>query len=139
MFCYAILTAASCSASGLHAWYFRVSWCIYIYIYIYICSAGCVQGYISAIYAYMQVIYAYIEPLKYIYGLCHIHIFTMLVCLILMHFICFICANGCKWVQIHSLSHITCFFVLDIGNCTINLCCANYILTTSLTYDPIHD
>ena len=31
------------------------------------------------------------------------------------------------------------FAVLDIGDCTITLHCADYILTTSLTYDPVHD
>ena len=25
---------------------------------------------------------------------------------IIMHFLCCICANGCKWVQIHALLHI---------------------------------
>ena len=31
------------------------------------------------------------------------------------------------------------FAVLDIGNYTITLCCANYMLTTSLTHDPVYD
>ena len=31
------------------------------------------------------------------------------------------------------------FAVLDIGDCTITLCCTNYKLTTSLTHNPIHD
>ena len=33
----------------------------------------------------------------------------------------------------------TYFAVLDIGNHTITLHCADYKLTTSLTYGPIHD
>ena len=31
------------------------------------------------------------------------------------------------------------FAVLDIDNCTITLCCANYMLTTSLICDPVRD
>ena len=30
------------------------------------------------------------------------------------------------------------FAVLDIGDCTITLHCADYMLTTSLTHDPVH-
>ena len=31
------------------------------------------------------------------------------------------------------------FTVLDIGNCTITLHCTDYMLTTSLTHDPVHN
>ena len=31
------------------------------------------------------------------------------------------------------------FAVLDIGDHTITLCCTVYMLTTSLTYDPVHN
>ena len=31
------------------------------------------------------------------------------------------------------------FAVLDIGGCSITLCCANYTLTTSLTLDPLNN
>ena len=31
------------------------------------------------------------------------------------------------------------FAVLDIGDSTITLRCADYMLTTSLTRDPVHD
>ena len=31
------------------------------------------------------------------------------------------------------------FSLLDIGDCTITLHCTNYMFTTSLTYDPVHD
>ena len=31
------------------------------------------------------------------------------------------------------------FAVLDIGDCTITLHCADYMMTTSLTHDPIYD
>ena len=31
------------------------------------------------------------------------------------------------------------FAVLDIGDSTITLCCNDYMLTTSLTHDPVYD
>ena len=31
------------------------------------------------------------------------------------------------------------FAVFNIGDHTITLCCTDYILTTSLTHDPVHD
>ena len=31
------------------------------------------------------------------------------------------------------------FAVLDIGDCTITLYCADYILTTSLAHDPVYN
>ena len=31
------------------------------------------------------------------------------------------------------------FAVLDIGDCIITLHCADYMLTTSLTHDPVYD
>ena len=31
------------------------------------------------------------------------------------------------------------FAVLDIGDCTITLCCAAYTLTTSFTHNPVYD
>ena len=33
----------------------------------------------------------------------------------------------------------TYFVVLDISDCTITLQCADYMLTTSLTHNPVHD
>ena len=65
---------------------------IYIYIYIYMQHRLCARVYI-AIYMYMQGIYAYMEPCIYI-G--HIYIFSMFIFFSFMHFVCCICANGCK-------------------------------------------
>ena len=31
------------------------------------------------------------------------------------------------------------FTVLDLGDCTITLCCADYTLTTSLSHDPVYE
>ena len=31
------------------------------------------------------------------------------------------------------------FAVLHIGDCTITLCCSDYMLTTSLTHDTVYD
>ena len=39
---------------------------------------------------------------------------------------------GSNFLDIH-------FAVLDIGNHTITLHCTDYMLTTSLTHDPVHD
>ena len=33
----------------------------------------------------------------------------------------------------------TYFAVLDINDCTITLCCTDYMLSTSLTCDPVHN
>ena len=62
MYRYAMLTAASCSASGLHTVFLGLA----LYIYIYMQHRLSARAYM-AIYAYMQGIYAYMEPGKHIY------------------------------------------------------------------------
>ena len=62
---------------------------------------------IYAIYAYMQSIYAYIKPFKNIYiGYMYIYMYFHVYLFVFMHFVCCICANGCKLVQMHALLHI---------------------------------
>ena len=79
--------------------------------------ALCARVYI-AIYAYMQGIHAYIEPCKCIYRpYIYIYIYIFHVYLfVFMLFVCCICANGYKLVQMHALLHInyTVFLGFDV-------------------------
>ena len=93
-----MLTAASVACT----WLFRFLHSIYIYML----SGLCTRVYI-AIYAYIQVIYAYMELGKHIYGL-YIYVFHVFL-FFFMHYMCCICANGCKLLQMHALLHIICF------------------------------
>ena len=76
---------------------------LHIYIYIYILRGLCARVYI-AIYAYMQSIYAYMEPLKRIYRL-YIYVFHVFL-FVFVRYICYICENKCKLMQMHALLHI---------------------------------
>ena len=107
-----MLTAASCSASGLHVVFLGLVLYIYIYIYIYICK-GIYRQYMRAdysaraymaIYAYMQGIYAYMEPGKHIYRpyiyVCHVYM------CVFMQVACCIYANECNLMQMYAPLHI---------------------------------
>ena len=56
------------------------------------------------IYAHIQGLYAYMEPGKYIYRSC-IYVFYVYL-FVFVYFSCYICANGCKLVQMHASLHI---------------------------------
>ena len=103
-----MLTAASCSTSGLCVVFLGlvVCVCIYIYIYIYIymqCRLSA-RAYM-VIYAYMQVIYAYIEPGKHMYRP-YIYVFHVYMC-VFVQVACCIYANECNLMQMYAPLHIT--------------------------------
>ena len=104
MYHYSMLTAASCSASGLYVVFLVLMLYIYIYIYIYMQCGLSTRAYM-VIYAYMQGIYAYIEPGKHIYRP-YIYIFHVYMC-VYMQVACCIYANECNLMQMYAPLHIT--------------------------------
>ena len=103
MYRYAMLTAASCSASGLRAVFLGLA----LYIYIYIYSSGLSARAYIAIYAYMQGIYAYMEPGKHIYRP-YIYVFHVYMC-VFVQVACCIYANECNLMQMYAPLHIIVF------------------------------
>ena len=75
----------------------------YIYIYIYAAQFVCKSAY-QYIYIYIQAIYTHIRPWKYMYRL-YVYVFCTYL-LVFMLFGCWICANICKWMQMHAHLHI---------------------------------
>ena len=112
VYCYTMLTAASCSTSGLCTVFLSLT----LHIYIYICSLRrLIERVYIAIYAYMQGIYAYIEPVKYIYRpyiyVCHVYL-----CVYVL-FACCIYANECKLVQMYTPLHIIWYLSMQYTYC----------------------
>ena len=106
MYRYAMITAASCSASGLRTVFLGLKLYIYIYyiyIYIYMQRGLSARAYI-AMYAYMQGIYAYMEPGKYIYRP-YIYVFHFYMC-VFVQVACCIYANECNLMQMYAPLHI---------------------------------
>ena len=108
---YAMLTAASCSASGFCTRCFQVLRCMYIYIYIYVYIYAYIKlqrrlSAYMAIYCRICRAYMHIWILENIYiGLIYI-CFPCLLCVFFMQVACCIYTNECNLMQMYAPLHI---------------------------------